>query len=192
MPARRARVRGAKIQILDLPGIIEGASEGKGRGRQVVAVAKTADMIIIMLDATKPDTHRALLEKELEAVGIRLNKSKPDVVLRKKNAGGIVITKAMGLTLTKIDERMIRSILQGYKMHNVDVMLREDITVDEFIDVVLGNRNYVPCSYVYNKIDSISMNRWTSSPGSPTRSSSRSKPTSTSTISRTSCGTSSA
>ncbi|SPO39350.1 probable GTP-binding protein [Pseudozyma flocculosa] len=148
---------GTKIQILDLPGIIEGASEGKGRGRQVVSVAKTADMILMMLDATKPDKQRALLEYELEAVGIRLNKVKPDVVLKRKNAGGIVITKAMGLTLTKIDEKMIRSILQGYKMHNTDVMIREDITVDEFIDVVLGNRKYTPCLYVYNKIDSISM-----------------------------------
>lgn len=27
-----------KIQLLDLPGIIEGASEGKGRGRQVRAI----------------------------------------------------------------------------------------------------------------------------------------------------------
>ncbi len=26
---------GAKIQLLDLPGIIEGAKDGKGRGRQV-------------------------------------------------------------------------------------------------------------------------------------------------------------
>lgn len=32
----------------------------------------------MMLDATKPETHRGLLEKELEAVGIRLNKTKPD------------------------------------------------------------------------------------------------------------------
>jgi ribosome-interacting GTPase 1 len=27
--------QGAKIQLLDLPGIIEGAKDGKGRGRQV-------------------------------------------------------------------------------------------------------------------------------------------------------------
>ena len=30
--------RGAKIQLLDLPGIIEGAKDGKGRDRQVIAV----------------------------------------------------------------------------------------------------------------------------------------------------------
>lgn len=30
-------VHGAPIQILDLPGIIEGAKDGRGRGRQVIA-----------------------------------------------------------------------------------------------------------------------------------------------------------
>ncbi|PWN95173.1 P-loop containing nucleoside triphosphate hydrolase protein [Tilletiopsis washingtonensis] len=154
---------GAEIQLLDLPGIIEGASQGRGRGRQVVSVAKTADLILdathdkIMLDATKSEQQRPLLEKELDDVGIRLNKSPPDVVLKRKNGGGIVISKAMGLTLTKIDEKMIRTILAGYKMHNCDVLLREDITVDQFIDVVLGTRKYTPCLYVYNKIDSISL-----------------------------------
>ncbi|PWN51914.1 P-loop containing nucleoside triphosphate hydrolase protein [Violaceomyces palustris] len=148
---------GTRIQILDLPGIIEGAAQGKGRGRQVVSVAKTADLIMIMMDATKSTQQRQLLEHELEAVGIRLNKRKPDVVLKRKNGGGIVVTKAMGLTLTKIDEKMIKSILQGYKIHNCDVMVREDITVDEFIDVVLGSRKYTPALYCYNKIDSISM-----------------------------------
>ncbi len=29
-----------RIQLLDLPGIIEGASQGKGRGREVISVAK--------------------------------------------------------------------------------------------------------------------------------------------------------
>lgn len=36
---------GAEIQVLDLPGIIEGAAEGKGRGRQVISAAKVSLLI---------------------------------------------------------------------------------------------------------------------------------------------------
>ena len=43
--------KNSKIQLLDLPGIIEGASEGRGRGRQVIAVAKACDLVLIVLDA---------------------------------------------------------------------------------------------------------------------------------------------
>ncbi|XP_045927386.1 developmentally-regulated GTP-binding protein 1-like [Micropterus dolomieu] len=42
------RYKGAKIQLLDLPGIIEGAKDGKGRGRQVIAVARTCNLILIV------------------------------------------------------------------------------------------------------------------------------------------------
>jgi small GTP-binding protein len=35
------RHNGAKIQLLDLPGIIEGAKDGKGRGRQVISIYHT-------------------------------------------------------------------------------------------------------------------------------------------------------
>lgn len=54
--------KGATIQLLDLPGIIEGASQGKGRGRQVIAVARTADIILMMLDATKSSQQRYIFE----------------------------------------------------------------------------------------------------------------------------------
>ena len=64
----------SKIQLLDLPGIIEGASEGKGRGRQVIAVCKSADLLLMVLDATKPWNHKDILTRELEAVGMRLNR----------------------------------------------------------------------------------------------------------------------
>ncbi|KAI0628013.1 developmentally regulated GTP-binding protein [Trametes polyzona] len=136
--------QGARIQLLDLPGIVEGASEGRGRGRQVVATAKTADLILIMLDATKSEEQRRLLEIELDAVGIRLNKKRPDVVFKRKTTGGINKT----VPLTKTDEKTIRTILASYKLHNCDVMIREDITTDEFIDVLID---------VYNKIDAISL-----------------------------------
>merc|ERR1712205_264540 len=76
--------KGAKIQLLDLPGIIEGAKDGKGRGRQVISTARTCSLIVITLDALKPLTHKAVIEKELEGFGIRLNKKPPNIVFRKK------------------------------------------------------------------------------------------------------------
>merc|ERR1739844_690450 len=66
--------KGSNIQLLDLPGIIEGASEGKGKGRQVIACAKSADLILIILEAGKYKDQREKILKELDLVGIRLNK----------------------------------------------------------------------------------------------------------------------
>jgi hypothetical protein len=80
---------GAKIQLLDLPGIIEGAKDGKGRGRQVIATARTCSLILIVLDVMKPMTHKAVIEKELEGFGIRLNKKPPNIVFRKKEKVGL-------------------------------------------------------------------------------------------------------
>ncbi|CAI2734602.1 unnamed protein product [Schistosoma spindalis] len=129
--------------------------KGKGRGRQVIAVARTADLVLMMLDATKPDVHRKLLENELEAVGIRLNKNKPNIYFKQKKTGGLKITSMV--PLTKINEKMTQMILQEYKIFNAEVIFREDSTPDEFIDVVVGGRVYLACLYVYNKIDQISL-----------------------------------
>ncbi|VDK24305.1 unnamed protein product, partial [Anisakis simplex] len=112
---------GANIQLLDLPGIIEGASQGKGRGRQVIAVAKTADLILMMLDAVK-----ALLEQELEAVGIRLNKRPPHIYLKQKKVGGVKFTHT--LPLTHCHEKLVMTILHEYKIFNADVVFRDDCT----------------------------------------------------------------
>lgn len=38
-----------------------------------------------------------------------------------------------------------------------EVLIRGDYTVDQFVDVVLGNRKYVRCLYVYNKADAIAI-----------------------------------
>lgn len=89
---------GAKIQMLDLPGIIQGAKDGKGRGRQVIAVAKTCNLIFIVLDVNKPLTDKRIIENELEGFGIRINKGPPNIVFKKKDSGGISITNTVPLT----------------------------------------------------------------------------------------------
>ena len=57
----------------DLPGIIEGAADGRGRGRQVISTARTCNLILIVLDASKPVTHKKIIEHELFSFGIRIN-----------------------------------------------------------------------------------------------------------------------
>ncbi|CAA6660933.1 unnamed protein product [Spirodela intermedia] len=138
-----------KIQLLDLPGIIEGASEA----RDVIAVAKSSDIVLMVLDASKSEGHRQILTKELEAVGLRLNKRPPQIYFKKKKTGGISFNST--LTLTHVDEKLCYQILHEYKIHNAEVLFREDATVDDLIDVIEGNRKYMKCIYVYNKIDVI-------------------------------------
>jgi len=149
------RYKGAKIQLLDLPGIIEGAKDGKGRGKQVIAVARTCNLILIVLDVLKPLHHKKILEKELEGFGIRLNKKPPNISVKPKDKGGINLTITCPQSI--LDADMVKSILSEFRICNADVVLREDATEDDLIDAVEGNRVYVPCIYVLNKIDQISI-----------------------------------
>jgi len=147
--------KGARIQLIDLPGIIEGAKDGKGRGRPVIAVARTCNLILIVLDALKPVTHKRLIEKELEGFGIRLNKQPPNITFKKKEKGGITVSRTV--PQTHMDEDTIKAICNEYKIPNADISLRCDATADDLIDVIEGNRLYVPCIYVLNKIDQITV-----------------------------------
>lgn len=140
-----------RIQMLDLPGIIVGASTGRGRGRQVIATAKSCDIILMVIDATKDDAQKEMLTKELDNVGIRLNKKPPNVSVKETKGGGVKFNSTV--PLTQFDHETCCSILKQYKMHNADVLVKEDITADEFIDVIDGNRKYCKCIYVYNKVD---------------------------------------
>lgn len=149
------RYKGAKIQMLDLPGIIEGAKDGKGRGRQVIAVARTCSLIYIVLDVLKPLGHKRIIERELEGFGIRLNKEPPAITFRRKEKGGIALQALV--PQSELDLETVKSICGEYRIHNADVVLKYDATCDDLVDVIEGNRVYIPCIYVLNKIDQISI-----------------------------------
>lgn len=122
---------------------------------QVIAVAKSSDLILMVLDASKSDNHRQILTRELNAVGIRLNKKPPQIYFKKKKTGGITFSTTV--PLTHMDERLAYQILHEYKIHNAEILFREDVTADDFIDVIEGNRRYIRCLYTYNKIDVLSI-----------------------------------
>ncbi len=142
--------RGAKIQVLDLPGIIKGASSGKGLGKRILSVARTADLVILLLDVFQP-YHEDVLINELGNIGIRLNQLPPNITIEKAPMGGIAV--AQQVRLTKITEKHLKDILHLYGIVSARVVIRENITSEQLADHVAGNISYSKAITVLNKID---------------------------------------
>ena len=139
----------AKIQILDMPGLIKDASRGKGRGREVIAAARAADVILLVVDVFNPDI--SVLFKELWNAAIRLNQRKPDVTITGGDSGGIIVKPT--LKLTKITTETIKDMTAAYGYVNATVVVREDIDVEQMLDVLAGNRVYIKAIMAINKVD---------------------------------------
>jgi len=145
--------RHAKIQVLDVPGVVHGAAAGTGRGKEVLAVIRNADMVLIMVDVFHPEHYEVLL-KEVYDTGVRINQKKPDVKIEKTSRGGISIGST--IKLTKLDKKTIESILREFDLNNANIVIREDIDIDQLIDIVETNKVYMPSIVVLNKIDMVS------------------------------------
>lgn len=147
--------RGARIQILDLPGIIENAAAGSGRGKEILSVARAADMILVITD---PDANG--IEKiydELYFSGMVLNRKRKNVTVKRTGINGIKIHSPRRM---EVNEEQIREILKEFKIVNADVYIREKITPDDLIESIRGNYHYIPAAVIVNKSD-LGVNRRT-------------------------------
>jgi len=142
------KYRGAEIQMLDMPGLIEGAARGRGNGREILSVARDSDLILFMIDVFNPSLD--VIMKELYEFGIRVNKKKPNISLKRTDRGGIHIASTVPLS---VSEDVLRDILYEFGYRNAEVLIKENITEEDFIDFLAGNRAYVPAVLAINKID---------------------------------------
>ena len=143
------KYKDAYIQILDVPGLIEGAREGRGRGKEVLSVARAADLLLIMTEVEKA----ALLPKmaiELEAAGIRIDKTAPNVKVEKKVSGGLIIHTNISQEISK---ETIKEVAIEFGIKNAEITINEKLTLNRLIDAFSPNRVYLPAIFVINKID---------------------------------------
>ena len=146
----------AKIQILDVPGIVKGAASGRGRGREVLSVLQNADLALIIVDTLRPNAYKVIL-KEIHDSHLRLNKQKPDVRIKKKSKDGIRIGKTVKLPL--LSDETIASVCKEMRINNAEVLIRSEIGVEDLIDVIEANKIYIPGITVLNKIDLVEDDR---------------------------------
>ncbi|HKJ57721.1 MAG TPA: GTP-binding protein [Halobacteriales archaeon] len=143
--------RGANIQLLDVPGLIEGAASGRGRGREVLSVVRTADLVLFLLSPFEVERYERLRE-ELYENKIRLDVEPPKISVTRSGKGGIKVNASVDLDL---DEDTIAEVVRENGVVNADVSIREPVDVDRLIDGVMDNRVYRPSLVAVNKADLI-------------------------------------
>lgn len=146
---------GAKIQILDLPGLIQGAHVGKGGSLRIISVIRVADLVLFVLDINSYHQLYQLME-ELELLNIRLNQKRPNMRIEKGLVGGLNI-EGNGHRIP--DKEVIQSIFNEFKIFNGEVIFYADTTDQQLLDFVADNCVYIRGAVALNKIDTVDRKR---------------------------------
>ena len=110
------RIKGVLVQLVEIPGLIAGASEGRGGGRALIGVLRGADAIVFCHDASAPPDELRIVLAELEAAGVE----KPSL-----------------LAATKADEAGPEAVARAFpELTVIGVSVLDDDSLDAFRDAV--------------------------------------------------------
>ena len=110
--------RDSHIQIFDMPGIIEEAHMGIGRGRMVIAGMKVADLLVFVVDINMLYQFDKIV-REFDALNINLNKLRPHYTIIDQPTGGIKIE----INRSGLREDELKEILADFGVKNAVVSI---------------------------------------------------------------------
>ncbi|MFX1390856.1 MAG: TGS domain-containing protein [Promethearchaeota archaeon] len=139
-----------RFQIVDMPSIMEGASEGVGNGKEILSQLRAADLLCLCIDlSTNIKNQMDLLLSELYKADIRINRPPPPLTIEKTGANKIQVlymtkeAKAIE-NLDELTER-IKEIVQENGIRNGIVKIYGKVSLDDIIDELTP-------SLVYKKV----------------------------------------
>jgi small GTP-binding protein len=119
--AALTRIHGVLLQLVEIPGLIEGANEGRGGGRALLGVLRGADGIVYCHDARAPVDDLRLVHQEV----VRAEIDAPSV---------LAITKS-----DEADERAVERVRKALPdMPVVVVSVLDDTSLDGLREAIWG------------------------------------------------------
>jgi len=112
------RIRGVLVQLVEIPGLIEGAAEDRGGGRALLGVLRGADAMVLCQDATASLKALRSVRAELDAAGIH---------------------KRALVAVTKLDEAVpgrVAETSESLGLPAIGVSVLDDASLDRFRDAV--------------------------------------------------------
>jgi len=139
-----------QIQLVEMPPLIAGVSDGRWQGAEMLSMIRNTDSLIIVLDLSRdPIDDFRVVREELGAAGIRINRSKPGLEVKRMERGGIEIEGE----IADDDRSYLVELLQTHGYHNALVTVAERVNRKEMSDALQGSLVYLPGLVVANKGD---------------------------------------
>ena len=128
------------IQVLEIPSNFE-----------YVNFARESELICFLLDLTLDiKEQKSQLVKVCEDFGIKINKERPKIEIKRVPSGGIEV---QGRKHLKFDESLFKEILIEHGIHNAVVTLYEDVDPERLYEALNESLVYVKAVWVGNKSD---------------------------------------
>ncbi len=136
--ASLTRIGGVLVQLVEIPGLISGASEGRGGGRALLGVLRSADAIVYCVDISGPYDALYDVRNEVALAGIELPSMLAATKLDEANEGDLANLQAIFFDLPVVgvsiidDESLIAFKEAVWKLTGlIRVYLRHNKQVDE-------------------------------------------------------------
>jgi ribosome-interacting GTPase 1 len=142
-----------QFQLVEAPALVEGSSQGKMGGSQILGLARNADGLMLMVDLSEdPVGQFRMLRLELERSGVLIGRSEGEVDVTRRSIGASVQVVGGGILVDcTLDD--IRRMLESYRINSALVRIRGKVALDDIEASLFSSTVYKPTLIVTNKVD---------------------------------------
>jgi len=142
-----------QFQLVEIPPIVPGSSEGKVEGFMNLSCVRNADGVIVVVDMTDdPAGNLLMVLEELESARILIQPPTGSVEIEKRGHGKEIQFIWEGEFVDCSEDEVIE-LLAGYRIRSALVRVTGKVTLDIVEDAIFGNAVYRPSFVLANKID---------------------------------------
>ena len=142
-----------QFQLVEIPPIVDGSSEGRADGFQNLSSVRNADGIIMVVDLTDdPAGNLLMVQGELDASRILTSKPEGEANIQRRGVGRDIQFIWEGELVGCTKEEVV-ALLNEFKIRSALVRIRGSVTIDNVEDAIFGNAVYRPTLVVANKAD---------------------------------------
>ena len=142
-----------QFQIIEAPPLVEGAADGEGMGMQTLGLARNADGLILMVDASQnPSAQLSLMLGELEKARIFLQKPRGRVDIERRFRGAGLRISLLG-RLVDCRLKDVEELLRSYRVVDAVVRIQGEAMLDDVEEAIFEANVYRPAIVIANKMD---------------------------------------